>query len=49
MSKRIPLVNPLHRAWEAFELHETAVISTFDEFFPELLSAANLKYDTFAP
>jgi acyl carrier protein phosphodiesterase len=49
MSKRIPLVNPLHRAWEAFELHETAVISTFDEFFPELLSAANVKYDTFAP
>ena len=48
MSKRIPLINPLHRAWEAFEMHEAAVFSTFDEFFPELLSAANLKYDTFA-
>jgi acyl carrier protein phosphodiesterase len=49
MSRRITLENPLHRAWEAFELHEKHVISSFDTFFPELLSAANAKYDTFAP
>jgi acyl carrier protein phosphodiesterase len=49
MSRRITIDNPLDRAWEAFELHEAAVISTFDVFFPELLSAANVKYDTFAP
>ena len=49
MSRRIAFDNPLDRAWEAFETHEPAVISTFDVFFPELLSSANLKYDTFAP
>jgi acyl carrier protein phosphodiesterase len=49
MSRRVAFDNPLDRAWEAFEAHEGAVISTFDAFFPELLSAAKVKYDTFAP
>ena len=49
MSRRVAFDNPLDRAWEAFEAHEGAVISTFDTFFPELLSSAKVKYDTFAP
>jgi acyl carrier protein phosphodiesterase len=49
MSRRISIENPLNRALEAFLMHEKHIISTFDEFFPEILAAAQMKLDTFAP
>jgi acyl carrier protein phosphodiesterase len=49
MSKRIPLKNPLNNSFETFVRHEKLIISTFDEFFPQMLSQAQLKLNTFAP
>ncbi len=49
MSIRIPLENPLKQGLEVFEDHRTAIVSTFDEFFPEIISVTQAKLDTFAP
>lgn len=48
MSRRISIENPLSHALEAFVMHEKHIISTFDEFFPQILAAAQMKLDTFA-
>ena len=49
MSMRIPFENPLKNSIDTFFKHEKQIISTFDEFFPQILSQAQLKLDTFAP
>jgi len=49
MSSRIAHPNSLHTAMETFVQFENDVISTFDVFFPQLLSATRVKLDTFAP
>ncbi|MFM7233526.1 MAG: acyl carrier protein phosphodiesterase, partial [Flavobacteriales bacterium] len=49
MSRRIPFENPLQLGITAFKEHKTAIISTFDEFFPEIISVTQAKLDTFAP
>lgn len=49
MSSRIVHPNSLHSAMESFVRLENEIISTFDVFFPQLLSAACIKLDTFAP
>ena len=49
MSRRIPFENPLEQGVVAFEEHKNAIISTFDEFFPEIISVTQAKLDTFAP
>lgn len=49
MSVRIPFENPLNNSFTAFLEHEKEIISTFDEFFPQILSATQLKLNTFAP
>lgn len=46
---RIPVANPLHEVSHCFKKHEKEIISAFDLFFPDLLSATQDKLDTFAP
>lgn len=48
MSKRIPFENPLVNSFDVFLKHEKHIISTFDEFFPQILTQSQLKLDTFA-
>jgi acyl carrier protein phosphodiesterase len=49
MSRRIPFDNPLNHAFDTFLKHEKHIISTFDEFFPQILTQAQRKLDIFAP
>ncbi len=49
MARRIPFDNPLKDSFQLFFTLEKDIISTFDEFFPQILSATQLKLDTFAP
>jgi acyl carrier protein phosphodiesterase len=49
MAQRIPFDNSLKDSFDVFLMHEKDIISTFDEFFPQILSATQLKLDTFAP
>jgi acyl carrier protein phosphodiesterase len=49
MAERIPFTNPLKDSFEVYLMYEKDIISTFDEFFPQILSATQLKLDTFAP
>jgi acyl carrier protein phosphodiesterase len=49
MSRRIALDNPLYSAFDAFENHQMHILSTFDEFFPEILFETRRKLDIFAP
>ncbi len=48
MSKRIPFENPLNHAFDTYLKHEKHIISTFDEFFPQILTQAQRKLDIFA-
>ena len=48
MSRRIATQNPLSHSIRVFEEHQNTIISAFDEFFPQLLSAAQSKLNTFA-
>jgi acyl carrier protein phosphodiesterase len=48
MGRRIPFDNSLKDSFEVFVLHEKDIISTFDEFFPQIVSATQGKLDTFA-
>ena len=48
MSKRIPFENPLNNSFAVFLKHEKHIISTFDEFFPQVLAQSQLKLNTFA-
>ena len=48
MAKRIPYANPLKDSFQAYLSHEKHIISTFDEFFPQILSATKDKLDIFA-
>lgn len=49
MARRIPFNNPLENSFEVYRTHEKEIISTFDEFFPKILSASQSKFNTFAP
>jgi acyl carrier protein phosphodiesterase len=49
MSQRIPFANPLKDSFQVYLTHEKYIISTFDEFFPQILSATQDKLDIFAP
>ncbi len=49
MGNRIPFLNPLKDSFEVYLMHEKDIISTFGEFFPQILSATQIKLDTFAP
>jgi acyl carrier protein phosphodiesterase len=48
MARRIPFANPMNDSFKVYFMHEKDIISTFDEFFPQILSATQLKLDTFA-
>lgn len=48
MSRRIATQNPLSHSIRVFEEHQNTIISAFDEFFPQLLSATQSKLNTFA-
>ena len=48
MAKRIPYANPLKDSFQVYLSHEKHIISTFDEFFPQILSATKDKLDIFA-
>jgi acyl carrier protein phosphodiesterase len=48
MARRIPFANPMNDSFKVYFTHEKDIISTFDEFFPQILSATQLKLDTFA-
>jgi acyl carrier protein phosphodiesterase len=48
MARRIPFANPMNDSFQVYFTHEKDIISTFDEFFPQILSATQLKLDTFA-
>lgn len=48
MSRRIAIENPLSQAIRVFEAHQNIIISAFDQFFPQLLSATQSKLNTFA-
>ena len=48
MSRRIPFSNTLKDSFEAYIRNEKDIISTFDEFFPQIVSATQVKLDTFA-
>jgi acyl carrier protein phosphodiesterase len=49
MGNRIPFANPLKDSFKVYLMHEKDIISTFGEFFPQILSATQIKLDTFAP
>ena len=48
MARRIPFANPMNDSFKVYFTYEKDIISTFDEFFPKILSATQLKLDTFA-
>ena len=48
MARRIPFANPMNDSFKVYFTYEKDIISTFDEFFPQILSATQLKLDTFA-
>ena len=48
MSRRIPFSNTLKDSFDVYIRNEKHIISTFDEFFPQIVSATQLKLDTFA-
>ena len=48
MGRRIPFSNTLKDSFDAFIRNEKDIISTFDAFFPQIVSATQLKLDTFA-
>jgi acyl carrier protein phosphodiesterase len=49
MSMRIPFANPLKDSFQIYRMHEKDIISTFHDFFPQILWATQDKLDTFAP
>lgn len=49
MAQRIPFTNPLKDSFQVYLEQEKHIISTFDEFFPQILSATQHKLDIFAP
>jgi acyl carrier protein phosphodiesterase len=49
MSLRIPFANPLKDSFQIYRMHEKDIISTFQDFFPQILWATQNKLDTFAP
>lgn len=49
MSQRISFTNPLRDSFDIYLQHERDILSVFDEFFPQILSASQRKLDIFAP
>jgi acyl carrier protein phosphodiesterase len=49
MAGRIHFTNPLKDSFDVYLTYENVIISTFDEFFPQIISATQCKFDTFAP
>ena len=48
MSRRIPFSNSLKDSFEVFVHYQKDIISTFDDFFPQIVSSTRVKLDTFA-
>jgi acyl carrier protein phosphodiesterase len=48
MARRIPIANPLENSFRVYEAREKEIISTFDEFFPQILTATQSKFNIFA-
>jgi len=48
MGRRIPFGNSLEDSFEVFVLYQKDIISTFDDFFPQIISSTQVKLDTFA-
>ncbi len=49
MSMRIPFTNPLKDSIQVYQMHKKDIISTFHDFFPQILRVTQHKLDTFAP